>query len=114
MSNVIFVLQRNPGTTREECLEYWAGDRHTAIVGSVPGLARWIQNHVVSAPAEPAACDGVGELWFDDADAMHHALSSPEMAQAVEDAHNFLDMDRTGLVIVDEKTVIKLAGARAI
>jgi hypothetical protein len=28
------------------------------------------------------------------------------MAAAVEDAHNFLDMDRSGLVIVDEKTPI--------
>jgi hypothetical protein len=28
------------------------------------------------------------------------------MAAAVEDAQNFLDMDKTGLVIVEEKTVV--------
>jgi hypothetical protein len=28
------------------------------------------------------------------------------MAAAVEDAKNFLDMERTGLVIVEEKTVL--------
>jgi uncharacterized protein (TIGR02118 family) len=107
MSKVIFILQRRDGTTREQCLEYWAGDRHTSIVGRIPGLTRWIQNHVVSAPGEPAACDGVGELWFESDDAMQRALSSPEMEAAVEDAENFLDMANTGLVIVEEKAILE-------
>jgi uncharacterized protein (TIGR02118 family) len=106
MAKVIFVVQRKRGTTREQCLEYWGGDRHTSIVGRIPGLTRWVQNQVVSAPTEPAACDGIGELWFQSREAMQRALSSPEMAAAVEDVHNFLDMQRTGLVIVEEKTVI--------
>jgi hypothetical protein len=37
---------------------------------------------------------------------MQRALNSPEMAAAVEDAKTFLDMDRTGLLIVEEKTVL--------
>ena len=86
MSKVIFILHRKDGTTREQCLEYWGGDRHTSIVGRIPGLTRWVQNHVGSAPGEPAACDGVGELWFESDDAMQRALSSPEMGAAVEDA----------------------------
>jgi uncharacterized protein (TIGR02118 family) len=50
-------------------------------------------------------CDGVGELWFDSDEAITSALNSPEMAAAVQDAENFLDMSRTGLIIVQEKTV---------
>jgi len=107
MPKVIFILQRQQGTTREQCLEAWAGDRHTSIVGRLPGLTKWVQNHVVSAPAEPAACDGVGELCFESDDAMQRALSSPEMAAAVEDAENFLDMEKTGLLIVEEKTILE-------
>lgn len=84
-----------------------AGERHTAIVGRIPGPTRWTQNHVTSAPAEPAACDGVGELWFESDESMQRALSSPEMGAAVEDAKTFLDMDRTGLVIVEEKTILE-------
>jgi uncharacterized protein (TIGR02118 family) len=106
MAKVIFILQRRSGTTREECLDYWAGEHHTSIVRKLPGLTRWVQNHVVSAPAEPAACDGVGELTFASDEVMQTALNSPEMAAAVEDARNFLDMDRTGLVIVEEKLVV--------
>ena len=36
---------------------------------------------------------------------MNAALSSPEMAAAVEDARRFLDMERTGMVLVEEKTL---------
>lgn len=48
----------------------------------------------------------MGELWFKNDEAMEQALSSPEMGAAVEDAKNFLDMDRTGLIIVEEKTIV--------
>jgi hypothetical protein len=39
-------------------------------------------------------------------DNLHRLLESPQMAAAVEDAKNFLDMDRTGLIIVQEKTIV--------
>lgn len=104
-AKVIFVLQRRTDITREQCLEYWSGQHHTQLVSQVPGLTRWRQNHVVSAPGEPV-CDGIGELWFESDEAVETALGSPQMAAAVQDAKNFLDMERTGLVIVDEKTPI--------
>ena len=68
-------------------------------------MTKWVQNHVVGAPGEPM-CDGVGELWFESDEAITKALESRQMAAAVEDAKNFLDMDRTGLIIVQEKTIV--------
>jgi hypothetical protein len=44
--------------------------------------------------------------WFRGADAMNAALACPEMGVAVDDAKNFLDMERTGLIIVDERTIL--------
>ncbi len=108
MPKVIFVVQRKADTTPEECSEQWAGEQHTSIVGTIPGLVGWVQNHVIAAPGEPV-CDGVGELWFESDQAMQAALDSPEMAAAVDDAKQFLDMDKTGLIIVEEKT--QYAGA---
>jgi uncharacterized protein (TIGR02118 family) len=107
MSKVIFVLHRRADLTREQMAEQWSGQQHTSIVNKVPGLARWVQNHVTSAPSEPI-CDGVGELWFDSDEAMQQALSSPEMGAAVEDARRFLDMEKTGLIVVEEKPVVGL------
>jgi steroid delta-isomerase-like uncharacterized protein/uncharacterized protein (TIGR02118 family) len=108
LPKVIFVLQRRGDITREQCLEYWSGQHHASLVGRLPGLTRWVQNHVVSAPGEPT-CDGIGELWFESDEALERALGSPEMAAAVEDAGNFLDMERTGLVVVDEKAMLSQA-----
>jgi uncharacterized protein (TIGR02118 family) len=107
MAKVIFVLRRRADLTREQCLTQWSGEQHVAIVGKVPGLTRWVQNHVSSAPADPV-CDGIGELWFPNDELMNAALSSPEMAAAVEDARRFLDMERTGLILVEEKTLVGL------
>jgi uncharacterized protein (TIGR02118 family) len=104
MPKIMFILHRRQDVTHDECLRYWSGPIHTPIVKRVPGLTKWVQNHVVGPPGE-LACDGVGELWFDSEEAMTGALNSAEMAAAVEDAKNFLDMNRTGLIIVQEKTV---------
>jgi uncharacterized protein (TIGR02118 family) len=105
MAKVIFVLHRRAAMTRAQCLAEWSGPRHGAIVRQIPGLTRWVQNHVVGAPGEPI-CDGVGEMCFDSDAAMDRALQSPEMAAAVEDAKNFLDMERTGMILVEEKTLL--------
>jgi hypothetical protein len=50
--------------------------------------------------------DGVGELWFESAEATAKAMTSPEMAAAVEDAKRFLDMTRTYALTVDETTIV--------
>lgn len=105
MAKVIFVVQRRADLTREQCLRAWSGEQHISIVEKLPGLRKWTQNHVTSAPGEPA-CEGIGELWFDTDEALDAALNSPEMAAAVDDAKNFLDMERTGLVIVEEMTLV--------
>jgi uncharacterized protein (TIGR02118 family) len=105
MVKIIFILQRRPDQTREQCQAYWRGDTHRAVVGRIPGLRKCVQNHVVGGPGE-AACDGVGEMWFDSDAAMNKALSSAEMSSAVEDAKNFLDMQRTSVFVVSEQTMI--------
>ncbi len=105
MAKVIFILHRRDGLSREQSAEQWCGARHTALVAKLPGLVKYVQNRVLSAPGEPI-CDGVGELWFASDAAMNVALKSPEMGAAVEDARAFLDMERTGLLIVEERPVV--------
>ncbi|TDI42487.1 MAG: EthD family reductase, partial [Acidobacteria bacterium] len=101
-AKVIFVIFRRSDLAREACLEQWNGERHGAVVRKTPGLRKWTQNHVVSEEGERMP-DGIGELWFDDMEALQAAMNSAEMGAAVEDAKNFLDMDKTYAVVVDEK-----------
>ena len=67
-------------------------------------MSRLVQNHVVPDPdqGEPF-CDAVGEMWFESADAVPQALRSQELAAVVEDAQGFVDFERTGVVVVNEK-----------
>jgi uncharacterized protein (TIGR02118 family) len=105
MAKIIFILQRRTDLTRQQCQEYWRGETHRGVVSRIPGLRKWVQNHVVGGPGE-AACDGVGEMWFDSDQAMNAALNSAEMGAAVEDAKNFLDMQKTSVFVVSEQTMI--------
>lgn len=105
MAKVLFILQRRDDKTPDEVREHWSGDEHLSRVRQLPGLTRFVQNYVVASPAGHV-CDGVGELWFESDDMMQKALDSPELGAAVESAQGFLDMERTGMVIVEEKAVI--------
>ncbi len=98
---VLFVLFKKPDLSHERCLAEWSGERHTSIVKKIPGLKKWVQNHVGTLPNE-AAADGIGELWFDSSDSMQSA----EMGAAVEDAKRFLDMDKTYALVVEEKRIL--------
>ena len=104
-AKVVFVLFKRSDLTHDQCLADWSGERHTAIVRTIPGLRRWVQNHVSPVPGQ-AVPDGIGELWFDDAPSMDQAMNSAEMAAAVEDAKNFLDMEKTYALVVAERTII--------
>jgi uncharacterized protein (TIGR02118 family) len=98
---VLFVLFKRAGLAHEQCMSEWSGERHVSTVKKTPGLTRWVQNHVTTAPGAGSP-DGIGELWFDDAGAME----SKEMAAAVEDAKRFLDMDKSYAVVVEERRIL--------
>ncbi len=105
MAKVLFVLQRRHDKTLDEVREQWSGEKHMSYVRQLPGLTRFVQNYIIASPAGHV-CDGVGELWFENDEVMEKALNSPEMGAAVESAKNFLDMERTGMVIVEENSLI--------
>ena len=104
-AKIVFVLFRRQDLSHEQSVAEWIGDKHVALVRKVPGLQKWVQNHP-SAAGDSGAPDGIGELWFADAEAMAKAMSSPEMAAAGEDAKRFLDMEKTFAIVVSERTVI--------
>jgi uncharacterized protein (TIGR02118 family) len=107
MNKIIFVVHRREGVSLDEFLREWSSERHVSLVQALPGLTRFLQNHVVPDPEQGAPfCDGVGELWFESADAVPQALQSQEFAAVVEQAQSFVDFDRTGMVVVNEKDIL--------
>jgi len=76
---------------------------HAPLIARLPGLRRYVLDFTVSDPGGPALfCDGVAELWFDDAEALHEALSSAAGAAVLADQSSFLDAPRSQMIMVEE------------
>jgi uncharacterized protein (TIGR02118 family) len=84
----ISFIRRKPELTVEEFWTHYRGP-HAAIVRGLPGLRRL----VLSRPAGPQSgtWDAVGELWFDDREALERAFADPAIvAQLQADRPQFL------------------------
>lgn len=105
MAKIIFLHHRKPGITIEEMNKAWSDATQLSICSRLPGITKWVQNHVVPSSSEPV-CDGIGELWFESDEALQNAINSPVWKEAVEDARRYVDLDRSGAIIVLEKDMI--------
>jgi uncharacterized protein (TIGR02118 family) len=85
-------INRLPGSDPARFSQYWR-ETHGPIAARVPGLVRYVQNHVLSgiyrAGREPVY-DGIPQTWFDDLEAMRVAAPSPELAATRADEPNFM------------------------
>src|SRR5262245_10805559 len=50
MAKIMFILQRRPDQTHDECMQYWASPGHTSIVKKIPSVTKWVQNQVIGGP----------------------------------------------------------------
>lgn len=99
---VVILGKRKEGKTHEECIDYLE-QKHTPIVKQIPGLHRF----TVSVPPDPdeAGFDEMAELCFKTEEDLNSATESEVWQQAVEDANNFVDMDETVMVTVEDNAL---------
>jgi len=100
MMKVLVVLTRRDGMSGDDFRRYWR-DVHGPIGASMPGVRRYVQNHVT---LDGAPFDGLAEMWFDSAEDMQRAFSSPQAQQAATDTANFLS--NTQVVLVEEVAMV--------
>jgi uncharacterized protein (TIGR02118 family) len=106
MLKVMFFVHRRPDLSHDEFRRH-SRDVYAQLVSRLPGLRRHVLNFTVSDPNGPVPiCDAVAELWFDDPEAFHDALASPEGSEVVADQPNFLEAPRTQMIMVEEVTVV--------
>jgi uncharacterized protein (TIGR02118 family) len=79
MINAIFMVNKKPGLDHNEFFRHW-GREHAELAKNIPGLRRYIQNHVALqyVKYELTTHDGWSEFWFDDLEAYKAARKSPE------------------------------------
>jgi uncharacterized protein (TIGR02118 family) len=98
----VVVLYRRPDVSAERFREILSGD-HARMAEALPGLLKYVQNHVASDPNRPHPGWGaVVELFWTDLAAMEVAWRSPEGRQATEHLREFADLTRTTWSVVDE------------
>ncbi len=102
MVNAIFMVSRLPGMNHQNFFRHWS-EVHAPLAAKVPGLRRYIQNHVDldSVKDGRQTHDGWSELWFDDFASFQRAVASPEWRTMEEDGRTLFAPEK-GIVIGPE------------
>jgi uncharacterized protein (TIGR02118 family) len=77
---------------------------HGPMAERIPGLRRYVQNHVASDPSRKhPGWDAIVELYWDDRESMEAAWCSPEGQAATKHLEDFVDLSISTWAIVDEE-----------
>jgi uncharacterized protein (TIGR02118 family) len=109
MIKSISLLTRRPELTHEQFVRHWV-EIHAALAHAVPGMRRYVQNHIVETRIRPdipetdVEVDGIAETWFDNREAMARANASPEAKSLHDDGALFIGRIKT--FTIEEKFII--------
>ena len=77
---------------------------HAAMAERIPGVRRYVQNHVVHDPTRKhPGWDAVVELYWDDRASMEAAWLTPEGRASTNHLAEFVDLDRSTWSVVQEE-----------
>lgn len=103
MVKFVVVLYRKPDVTAEEFRATLRGG-HGAMAEKMPGIRKYIQNHVADDPKRKhPGWDAVVELFWDDRPSMEAAWRSPEGQRATDHLAEFVDLSRSTWSVVHEE-----------
>lgn len=113
MLKQVTIFKKRPDLARSAFEEHWR-TRHAVVVCELPGLRRYVQNHMAADAGDEV--DGIAEVWFDDIDAMRANAGHPALDAIRADERNFIDVDTMEAIIAEPATVIdgEAAGAKLI
>lgn len=96
---MVRLLVRDDALTHEEFKERWTGE-HAEITTQLPHL----EKYVTSLPRDPekAGYDGLVELYFESTERLAAAFESPEGERVQADAREFIDVDASPSLVVEE------------
>jgi uncharacterized protein (TIGR02118 family) len=107
MLKFVVVLYRRPEFTLQQFRQHLR-EIHGPLAMNLPGLRKYIQNHVCEDSKRPSpGWDAVVELYFDNWPAMEAAWASPQGAASDADLELFADLTRTTWSAVDEIIVVE-------
>jgi uncharacterized protein (TIGR02118 family) len=103
MLKFVVVLYRRPDLSPEQFRDNLRNE-HGPMAERLPGLRRYVQNHVMPDPDRPhPGWDAVVELYWDDRAAMEAAWRSPEGQRATGHLAALADLSRSSWSMVSEE-----------
>ena len=112
MLKQVTIIKKRTDLSADAFEEHWR-TRHAEVVCELPGLRRYVQNHMAAASE---GVDGIAEVWFDDVDAMRANVGHPALDAIRTDERNFIDVDTMESIIAEPATIIdgEATGAKLI
>jgi uncharacterized protein (TIGR02118 family) len=104
----VILLKRKPGLSPEEFQRHWL-HAHAPLVGTPPGLIRYVQSHVrlgAYRNGKEPTWDGFGEMWYASVADMKAARAAPGQEKVKEDAQSFADVGSTRSFLTREYVMI--------
>jgi hypothetical protein len=100
-------VYKKPEVSHDKFNRWWLESCGPAAVNLMPGLVKYIQNHIVRIPGFEYQGDGIAELWFDDPEIekrLRSGLPAFQTSKKVlpEDASRFLDLNKVDNWVVQE------------
>ena len=96
MRKIIVFLKRRADLDRAAFFDWWLNE-HQPLVEKISGLRRYTIS--LEADGEDGIFDGLGELWFDDAQASETGFASPEGQTVIADTRAHVSrLERVDLV----------------
>jgi len=109
MIKSISLIHRKPGLSVEEFNRYWKEQHGPLAAKMIPGLRRYVQNHLIAVPGFKYEGDGIVEMWYDTVEDFKKSLeftNSPAGKKLAEDGASIATM-KDGYLFVVEEHVIK-------
>jgi uncharacterized protein (TIGR02118 family) len=102
------IAHRKAGMNVDEFSRYWK-DVHAPLAKRViPGMRKYVQNHIIRIPGQKSDIDGIVEMWWDDVDAFRkfNAWVMTDAGKELrDDGDSFIDMSKSKLWLVEEHII---------
>ena len=127
MLKFVYCVKRHPDVSPEAFRKYWL-EKHGPLVArysTVLKARRYVQSHTLDNPLLNAAAqqprgtkpayDGITEVWWDNAEDLVSAMSSPEGQEAnrmlAADEGTFCDLPNCSVFFTEEHTIFSTSPA---
>lgn len=108
MIKIISIVYKKPDISAENFYQYWKDIHGPLVAQTLPGMKKYVQNHLVRVPGHEYEGDGIIETWYDNLKAFQQDMAFAKLPEAKplrDDAAKILEMDKLKIWIVEEHVI---------